>query len=161
MRTETREKILEYIRQHQQTRVHDLIRKFGLSAMAIHKQLKKLIHVGQIRKIGKPPQVCYKLASNKKSVILTHMDTKVLNYRIIIEPEKYEDGGVVYVAHCPTLDISDYGDSVEGVLDSIKEGIRLAVECLAKANKEVPVDSLEDQIITSAKISPPANLHLL
>ncbi|MCX6817045.1 MAG: type II toxin-antitoxin system HicB family antitoxin [Candidatus Beckwithbacteria bacterium] len=87
------------------------------------------------------------------------MDTKVLNYRIIIEPEKYKDGGVVYVAHCPTLGISDYGDTVEEVLISIKEGIQLAVECLAKKNQEVPVDSLEDQIITSAKISPPANLH--
>jgi len=60
------------------------------------------------------------------------MDTKVLNYRIIIEPEKYDDGSLVYAAHCPTLGISDYGDTVEEVLTSIKEGIELAVECLAK-----------------------------
>lgn len=95
----------------------------------------------------------------KDDILFTFMDTKVLNYRIIIEPEKYDDGSLVYVAYCPTLGISDYGDSVEAVLTSIKEGIELAVESLAKSNQEVPVDSLEDQIITSAKIFPPSNLH--
>jgi len=54
------------------------------------------------------------------------METKVLNYRVIIEPECYPDGGKVYNAHCPTLGIADYGDSVEEVLESIKEGILLA-----------------------------------
>lgn len=92
-------------------------------------------------------------------VYFVYMDTKVLNYRIIIEPEKYDDGGLVYVAHCPTLGISDYGDSVEEVLTSIKEGIELAVESLAKHKQEVPADSLEDQIITSAKVSFPSSLH--
>ncbi len=56
------------------------------------------------------------------------MEQQVLNYRIIIEPEQYESGSVVYVAYCPTLGISDYGDSIEEVLGSIKDGISLAVE---------------------------------
>ena len=60
------------------------------------------------------------------------MQKTVLNYRIIIEPEKYDDGSLVYVAYCPTLGISDYGDTVEKVLTSIKDGIQLAVESLAK-----------------------------
>lgn len=80
------------------------------------------------------------------------MEKRVLNYRIIIEPEKYPDGQTVYVAYCPTLNISDYGNTVEGVLKSIKEGIELAVESLIKEKKEVPVDDVEDQIITAAKI---------
>lgn len=46
----------------------------------------------------------------------TGMDKKVLNYRIIIEPEKYADGKTVYTALCPTLDVADYGDSIEEVL---------------------------------------------
>jgi len=54
------------------------------------------------------------------------METKVLNYRVIIEPEHYPDGGKVYNAYCPTLGVADYGDSVEEVLGSIKEGILLA-----------------------------------
>jgi len=54
------------------------------------------------------------------------MEQTVLNYRIIIEPEEYEDGSVVYAAFCPTLGISDYGETIEQVLDSIKDGIELA-----------------------------------
>ena len=88
------------------------------------------------------------------------MEKKILNYRIIIEPEKYENGSRVYVAYCPTLNISDYGDTVEEVLTSIKDGIELAVEHLAKAKKEIPVDNVEKQIITSAQITPPKNLKV-
>ena len=60
------------------------------------------------------------------------MEKNVLNYRIIIEKEKYEDGSTVYVAYCPSLGISDYGDTVEDALESIKNGIQLAVESLVK-----------------------------
>jgi predicted RNase H-like HicB family nuclease len=85
------------------------------------------------------------------------MDKKVLDYRVIIEKEKYPNGDNVYVAYCPTLGISDYGDTVEEVLATIKEGIELALEHLAKEQKELPFDRLEEQIITSTKISVPAN----
>ncbi len=83
------------------------------------------------------------------------METKVLNYRIIIEPEKYEDGSTVYTAYCPTLGVSDYGDTVEEVLESIKDGIELAVETLAEEGKDVPFDRITEQIITSTKINAP------
>jgi predicted RNase H-like HicB family nuclease len=58
------------------------------------------------------------------------MQTQVLNYRVIIEPEEYPNGDKVYNAYCPTLAVSDYGDSVEEVMESIKDGISLAIECL-------------------------------
>lgn len=54
------------------------------------------------------------------------MQTKVLNYRVIIEPENYSDGSKVYNAYCPTLSVADYGDSVEEALNSLKDGIELA-----------------------------------
>jgi len=88
------------------------------------------------------------------------MEKKILNYRIIIEPEKYEDGSTVYVAYCPTLGISDYADTVEGVLTSIKDGIQLAIESLAKEKQEIPVDHPEEQIITSTKIVAPFGLKI-
>lgn len=88
------------------------------------------------------------------------METKVLNYRVIIEPEKYPDGNKVYNAYCPTLGVVDYGDSVEKVLASIKDGILLAVECLAEERKEVPVDNLEEQIVTATKIVVPSGLKI-
>ena len=83
------------------------------------------------------------------------MQQKVLNYRIIIEPEKYDDGSIVYVAYCPTLGISDYGDSIEKVLSSIKDGIELAVESLAKERQEIPIDDIQEQIITSTMVNSP------
>jgi len=88
------------------------------------------------------------------------MQKHVLNYRIIIEKEKYEDGSIVYVAYCPTLGISDYADTVEEVLSSIKDGIELAVESLAKEGQEVPIDHMEEQIITSAKINVPSGIKI-
>ncbi len=81
------------------------------------------------------------------------MEKQILNYRIIIEPEKYKNGSTVYVAYCPTLGISDYGDTIEEVLQSIKDGIQLAVEFLTKEHKEVPNDRIEEQIITTASIT--------
>ncbi|MBI3577251.1 type II toxin-antitoxin system HicB family antitoxin [Candidatus Gottesmanbacteria bacterium] len=88
------------------------------------------------------------------------MEKTILNYRIIIEPETYPDGSVVFVAYCPTLGISDYGDSVEEVLKSMKDGIDLAVASLVKDKKEVPVDDIEDQIIATAKVQAPPNIRL-
>ncbi len=88
------------------------------------------------------------------------MEKKVLNYRIIIEPEKYEDGSTVYVAYCPTLGISDYSDTVEKVLKSIKDGIELAIESLVEERQEIPVDHINDQIITATKVLVPSNLKV-
>lgn len=84
----------------------------------------------------------------------------MLNYRIIIEKEYYEDGSLVYIAYCPTLGISDYGDTIEEVLASIKDGIELAIESLAKEGKEVPVDHVEEQIVTSARITVPSGIKI-
>lgn len=88
------------------------------------------------------------------------MEKNVLNYRIIIEKEKYEDGSSVYVANCPTLGISDYGDTIEDVLASMKDGISLAVEVLVKEKKEVPIDHIEEQIVASAKIIAPLGIKI-
>ncbi|PIP64359.1 hypothetical protein CO083_06335 [Candidatus Roizmanbacteria bacterium CG_4_9_14_0_8_um_filter_34_12] len=88
------------------------------------------------------------------------MEKQLLNYRIIIDKETYPDSSLVYVAHCPTLGISDYGDTVEDVLKSIKEGIELAVESLSKEKQEVPIDNIDDQIITSTKVYVSSRLPL-
>lgn len=87
------------------------------------------------------------------------MKTNVLNYRVIIEPEKYPDGSKVYNAYCPSLGITDYGDSVEEVLESIKDGILLAVDTMVKAGKDVPMDHVDEQIVASAKVSLPKGLQ--
>ncbi|MEK9201228.1 MAG: type II toxin-antitoxin system HicB family antitoxin [Patescibacteria group bacterium] len=88
------------------------------------------------------------------------MQTNVLDYRIIIEPEVYPDGALSYNAYCPTLGIADYGDSVAEALVNIKEAIKFTIECLADENKTVPRDNIETQLVTSAKISISPKLKL-
>jgi predicted RNase H-like HicB family nuclease len=80
------------------------------------------------------------------------MEKHILNYRVIIEPEKIGKE-TVYNAYCPTLEVADYGDSVEEVLESIKDGIRLAIDCLLEEKKEVPKDNVNEQLITTVNIS--------
>ncbi|OGY24670.1 MAG: hypothetical protein A2Y57_00290 [Candidatus Woykebacteria bacterium RBG_13_40_7b] len=86
------------------------------------------------------------------------METQVANYRIIIEPEFLPDGKKVYNAYCPTLEVADYGDSIEEVLESIKDGIRLAIECLIEEGKEVPVDNIKEQVIANAEAQIPTKI---
>ena len=88
------------------------------------------------------------------------MQKQVLNYRIIIEPEK-QDKKVVYNAYCPTLGVADYGDSIDGVLKSIKDGIELAIECLRDEGKEVPVDNIEEGSIFTAKVNAPLDAKVI
>lgn len=62
MRTDTQSRIIEYVQIKQQFRAHDLVRFLGLSAAATHRQLKRLIIDGVLRKTGTPPLVFYMLA---------------------------------------------------------------------------------------------------
>lgn len=86
------------------------------------------------------------------SIYYFYMKHSVLNYRVIIEPEKM-DKRIVYNAFCPSLGIADYGDTIEEVLRSIKDGILLAIECLEEDKKEIPMDNITEQLITSVSIS--------
>ena len=80
------------------------------------------------------------------------MERKVLNYRIIIEPEKM-GRKLVYNAYCPSLGVADYGDTIEQVLKRIQEGIELAVEVLVEERREVPQDNIQGQFITAIQVA--------
>jgi len=82
------------------------------------------------------------------------MQKQVLNYRIIIEPEKM-GRKTVYNAYCPTLGVADYGDTIDEVLESIKDGMELAIEYLVDKGEEVPVDQVEKQMVTVAEVRIP------
>ncbi len=86
------------------------------------------------------------------------MQTQVLNYRIIIEPEK-QGRKTVYNAYCPTLKVADYGNSIDEVIESIKDGIELAVESLVKENKAIPIDTTKE-LIATAQVKVPAGAKL-
>jgi len=67
MKTDTSEKIIQFIKQNQQTNPAQLAEYFEFSSQAIHRQLKKLITQGRLRKIGKPPKVFY-LINNQQTI---------------------------------------------------------------------------------------------
>ncbi len=87
------------------------------------------------------------------------METKVLNYRVIIEPEKMGKK-TVYNAYCPTLGVADYGDTIEDTLVSLKDGIELAIGCLVEEGKEIPVDNIAEQFIATAQVKVPPRAKL-
>ncbi len=68
MTTDTRSKMLGYIRTHKQARAHDLVKIFGISQVAVHKQLKNLLNKGEVAKVGKPPLVFYVPAGKKEEI---------------------------------------------------------------------------------------------
>lgn len=80
------------------------------------------------------------------------MQKQVLNYRIIIEPEKM-GRKVVYNAYCDTLGLADYGDSIEEAIKNIKSLIKFHIKCLLEDGLEVPKEDAEKELITSTKVS--------
>lgn len=87
------------------------------------------------------------------------METKILNYRIIIKRAK-EGKKIVYLAECPTLGVYDWGNTIEEVLKNIHEGIECEIEGLIKDGETVPVDHVEQELITTASVNIPSNLSI-
>lgn len=82
------------------------------------------------------------------------METKLLNYRIIIKPAK-EGRKTIYIAECPTLGVYDWGNTIDKALKSIQEGIECHIEALIEDNEEVPVDYPDKEFVTETKIAIP------
>ena len=59
MQTNTNEKILSYITVKGQASINDLSNHLGITRQAIHKQVNRLLDIGKIQKIGRPPKVFY------------------------------------------------------------------------------------------------------
>ncbi len=89
------------------------------------------------------------------------METKVLNYRIIIEPDvRTGSNESCFSAYCPTLGIADSGDSIEEALANIKKGIEAYIEALTQDDEEVPIDQVEGSLVSYTAIRVPANLRI-
>lgn len=66
------------------------------------------------------------------------METKVLNYRIVITPEKHQRK-TVYNAYCPTLGVGDWGSSIDQAKKHIQGAIECYIESLIKDKEAIPV----------------------
>lgn len=86
MKTTTKDNILAYIREKHQARVHDLVRSLGISHVAVHKQLKKLVEGGFIQKIGSSPRVYYVLRRAYNDQLPTQ--DALSNIKMVLQTEK-------------------------------------------------------------------------
>lgn len=81
------------------------------------------------------------------------MQTTVLNYRIIVEPdERTGTNEPCYTAYCPTLGVADGGDTVEEALENVRGAIEAYVESLVEDELPVPVDKPELSFITATQV---------
>ena len=76
---------------------------------------------------------------------------KILNYRVHIEAEIVGKKRV-YNAHCPTLGLSDFGNTIDQALKRVTELIEFHIESLVKLGKRVPVETDNTTVITSVAI---------
>lgn len=81
------------------------------------------------------------------------METKILNYRIIVEPdEQTRTGKKAFTAYCPTLGVADDGETIEESLHNIKNAISAYVESLVSDGQPIPIDRPEQSLITTTQI---------
>lgn len=88
------------------------------------------------------------------------MQTKVLNYRIIVSPDKQtgtDKSG--FTALCPTLGVADDGDTVEQALANVRGAIQAFVDSLVEDNEPVPTDRPERDIITTTQVDAPRHFQ--
>lgn len=88
------------------------------------------------------------------------MESKVLNYRIIVEPDEYTGTNKpCYSAYCPTLGVADGGDTVEEVIKNVQDAIEAYVLSLVKDKLPVPVDKPDEQYVIFTKVKAPGNIQ--
>lgn len=69
MITDTKVRILSYIRTNGQARVKDLAYHLEIGRVALHRHLKSMTHSGQLSKAGIAPKVFYTLAKKSSEEI--------------------------------------------------------------------------------------------
>lgn len=88
------------------------------------------------------------------------MQTTVLNYRIVVEPDQYTGTNKpCYTAYCPTLGVADGGDTIEEALQSVQGAIEAYVESLVDDGLPVPVDNVDQSLVASTKIEVQGNIQ--
>ncbi|MBI2009857.1 MAG: type II toxin-antitoxin system HicB family antitoxin [Candidatus Chisholmbacteria bacterium] len=90
------------------------------------------------------------------------MQTKLLNYRIIVEPDKQTGTNKPgYTASCPTLGVADDGDTIEAALHNVRGAIQAYVASLVEDNRPVPIDKPEKDIVTTTQVNISGNFRTI
>ncbi len=94
MITDTRIRIMGYIKTNGQAKVKDLAGHLGLGNVAIHRQLKKLVEAGQLAKVGTPPKVFYVLANRTAANPDLPANALLDNYFAYVDPTGHLTSGL-------------------------------------------------------------------
>ncbi len=82
------------------------------------------------------------------------METKVLNYRIIVEPDEQTGTNKPgFTAYCPTLGVADDGNTVEQAIKNVRGAIKAYVDSFIEDKLPVPIDQPEKDIVTTTQIN--------
>ena len=76
----------------------------------------------------------------------------ILDYRVIVKPDKRGSNKPCFVAYCPTLGVADDGDTVQEALENIRKTIAFHLKCLQEESKEIPVDKPSEELVTNTQV---------
>ena len=74
MRTDTKQKLLAYIKLRRSVSAKEMVEHLEISKQAIFKHLAVLLRDNDIKKVGRPPKVFYSLCVDQKIVPIGHVD---------------------------------------------------------------------------------------
>jgi predicted RNase H-like HicB family nuclease len=92
------------------------------------------------------------------SVSANNIKTKSYIFKVVIEPDEFEDGKPAFHAFCPALKgCHTWGNTYEEAFSNIQEAVELCVEDMLRSGEEIPVDS-ESGVIEQPSPSVVVNL---
>lgn len=106
MKTNTSQKILEYIKKNKQASPHELGEYLDITPAALFRHLKKLVAEGHLEKIGQPPKVFYLVPDEVKERVKEGVGYSG-TAQLTTEQIQMIEGRYLYV--------SPFGEMVEGV----------------------------------------------
>ena len=70
-----------------------------------------------------------------------NIQAKSYIFRVVIEPDQFEDGRPAFHAFCPALKgCHTFGHTYKEALSNIKEAVELCVEDMLESGEAIPVD---------------------
>jgi len=85
-----------------------------------------------------------------KCARIGNMKATVLKYNTVIKKE-----GKYFIAHVPTLGISDFGKSVEEAQENVKKAMECHIEGLLKTKTEVPEPDSQEFYVSQTSVDAP------
>jgi hypothetical protein len=149
----TSEKIIALLKKHGDMRPHDLLQHLPIKRAALHRQLLSLQQQKRIMKIGKPPQVIYKITtinSVKRTDISSVKDQQFLKDRFVqITPSgKYLEGIEAFEYWCKKQSLpsqktlKEYKQTLKKYDAHSKEGLIDGLSKLKHTHKNVHLNKL-------------------